>query len=167
MARALRKFARGGLTIDEFEQIAEPLGDRDPAAADAAMFAWYFYSDFGTDHATASLTSEERRIWAKWVLFLMADDEAYAGPSLAPDGGVILVRLLSIALTQAAFWAHLYESGLELFLSTMFSLDTWLYEQAWRLAGRNDPPLADYWPFPSQVAFGKAIQLSNPFASQT
>ncbi len=69
MAQLLRRFAHGGLTVEEFERDAELLGDRDFTAGEAYIFAWYFYCDFKTERLIGKwhLTPESRRLWAKWV----------------------------------------------------------------------------------------------------
>lgn len=162
MANLMRKFARGGLTVDEFEREAELLRDRDLALVDAYLFAWHFYSDFGTDELPSEkrLSPDVRRLWAKWVLFLMTSEEEYSGPSLAPQIGPYIAYLLITAAVALKYPA----AGVILVVAMVFGITNWLLGQLHRIVAARVAPLPDHWPFPSQEAYAKAVALENPFA---
>jgi hypothetical protein len=164
MARLMRKFARGGLTVDEFERDAELLADRDSNVAEAYNFAWYFYSDFGTDQQPRGqrLSPEARREWAKWVLFLMTSEEDYTGPSLAPQllplGAYVLLSCKLASLVSAKFPAI----WLLVFPVVLYVVMPWIVFLVQSLVAKIRP-LPDHWPFPSADAYIQAVSLSNPF----
>jgi len=173
MAALMRRFARGGMTVTEFEDVAEKLSESDIAVGEAQMFAWYYYDDFRTETMSGKwrLSRESRRFWEKWVLFLLTSDEEYAGPSLAPDLTGCFGRL-AILIAFGATW--LWLSGQFIVWMSGFSLiyvwfaERWILGLIERLRSRvgNGREAPDYWPFASAESYRRAIAISNPFAVQ-
>lgn len=165
MAQLMRRFARGGLTVEEFESVSEGLADRDRTADHARMFAWNFYSDYfaGDFQKTLKLTPEARRLWAKWVLFLMAGDEEYTGPSLAPSLTALWIRLAVLGLCWrfGQWWTAIVA------LLYLFALEGRLLDAMHKATLRLKKPLPRHWPFGSAESFQRAVSRRNPFAVDT
>lgn len=110
MARLMRRFAAGAMTNREFERAAEAIADRcqsDPAPECVLWeFVWHFYCDFAehTLRGERALSREERREWARAVLFLMTDEE-YRWPAHGTARLPWWVTL--VLLTAADVWAVL------------------------------------------------------------
>lgn len=158
MARTMRMFASGRLSVDEFEEIAEGLSERDSAVFEAQLFCWHFYSDFGTDRPMrkGAVTGETRELWAKWILFLMTSEEQYEGPDMAPD---LRTCLPFIPIWISCFFWPLY--GFMAFVAYYLLLWTHLPERLFR---RPEKPPA-HWPFPAAASYNRSVALSNPFVS--
>ncbi len=161
MAQLMRKFAMGGMTVNDFEKVAEELGDRDSSVFAAYMLAWHCYDDFKTETLTGKwrLPPETRRIWAKWVLFLMTSSFDYEGPSMTP-------RFCSVLLPRLAAWSLCLFNP---FLSLAAMVTVHLAERSGvteRILNRGmkEESITEYWPFGSESEFRSATALRNPFA---
>jgi len=165
MAALLRKFARGGLTVDEFESDGRALTERDPYLAEVYTFAWYFYDDFRTETLTGEwrLSAENRRLWAKWVLFLMTRTEDYEGPSMAPGlwpmAAHLAYRGVAVGLMYVAPVV-----GIPMLIGALLGVPNAVHRWVDSRSVRKQEPVADHWPFASKESFENAIRLSNPFA---
>lgn len=79
-AAILRRLASGRLHVDDFEEQFDELDWSDRAIERAYFFAWTQYCDYRTEYMTGpwKITRETRRYWARWILYLMTDDQPYA-----------------------------------------------------------------------------------------
>jgi hypothetical protein len=162
MATLVRNFARGAMTVREFENLSDELASRDKAVWQCKMFAWYRYDDFRTERMVGpwKLNRGQRRQWASWVLFLMTSSAEYDAPDLTPS-------LIPLALPFAV-WAISGFNPVALGVSMGALYLVGRFELVLRVAavfGVKDSR-GDYWPFPSQSERDRSVALANPFVSQ-
>ncbi len=139
MARVIRRFVSGKITVDQFEDYSDSLYNGDQAVFEATTFAWLHYDDYRTERLIGEWKVDDRRDWARLVLYLMVDQKPHRSNS----------------------WVFPLSVG-PLFLAAYVTMKLFPWTWLGKLLIEEVAKLW-YWPFANPEDLALARQCPNPF----